>query len=128
LNVIEAVFGGMKRAVIHGSDYQSVNEKKSALSIHFAERNGFFKDDPKRAGTKIWDIDFFRYLEPAYQVRLEPGFGPDALHAFVADPNHFRHRPELQCVAFGGISPAVLDSNLRFTTADSGFLPGGRVL
>jgi hypothetical protein len=34
----------------------------------------------------------------------------------------------LSCVAFGGISPAVLDSTLRVTAADSGFLPGGRVL
>jgi len=63
LNVIEAVFSGMKRAVIHGSDYQSVNEMKSAISIHFAERNAFFKDNPKRAGNKIWEIDFFQDQE-----------------------------------------------------------------
>jgi hypothetical protein len=60
LNVIEAVFGGMKRAVIHGSDYQSVTEMKSAISLHFAERNNFFKGNPKRAGNKIWEIDFFQ--------------------------------------------------------------------
>ena len=60
LNVIEAVFGGMKRAVIHGSDYQSVTEMKSAISIHFAERNAFFKGNPKRVGKKIWEIDFFQ--------------------------------------------------------------------
>jgi hypothetical protein len=63
LNVVEAVFSGMKRAVIHGSDYQSINEMKSAVSIHFAERNSFFKDNPKRAGKKIWEIDFFQDQE-----------------------------------------------------------------
>jgi hypothetical protein len=60
LNVIEAVFSGMKRAVIHGSDYHSVDEMKSAISTHFAERNTFFLDNPKRAGKKIWEIDFFQ--------------------------------------------------------------------
>ena len=59
LNVIEAVFSGMKRAVIHGSDYQSVNEMKSAISIHFSERNAFFKENPKRAGKKIWKAKCF---------------------------------------------------------------------
>ena len=63
LNVVEAVFSGMKRAVIHGSDYQSIKEMKSAVSIHFAQRNSFFKDNPKRAGKKIWEIDFFQDQE-----------------------------------------------------------------
>ena len=31
----------------------------------------------------------------------------------------------LQCVAFDGVLLAVLASHLRFTAADSGFLPGG---
>lgn len=59
LNVIESVFSGMKRAVIHNSDYQSESETKTAISRHFRERNDFFKDNPKRAGKRIWDIDFF---------------------------------------------------------------------
>jgi transposase len=59
LNVIEAVFSAMKRAVVHNSDYQSVEEMKTAISTHFRERNEFFKHNPKRAGKKIWDIDFF---------------------------------------------------------------------
>jgi hypothetical protein len=59
LNVIEAVFSGMKKAVIHGSDYQSDKEMKLAISAHFQERNEFFKDNPRRAGKKIWEIDFF---------------------------------------------------------------------
>jgi transposase len=60
LDVIEAVFSGMKRAVIHGSDYQSEEEMKTAISTHFRERNEFYKHNPKRAGKKIWEIDFFQ--------------------------------------------------------------------
>jgi hypothetical protein len=59
LNVIEAVFSGMKRAVIHFSDYQTREEMKEAISQHFRERNEFFRDNPKRAGNKIWEVDFF---------------------------------------------------------------------
>jgi hypothetical protein len=50
----------MKRAVIHHSDYQTEEEMKSAISLHFADRNSFFRDNPKRAGKKIWEIDFFQ--------------------------------------------------------------------
>jgi hypothetical protein len=32
---------------------------KSAISGHFLERNVYFKENPKRAGKKIWEIDFF---------------------------------------------------------------------
>lgn len=60
LDVIEAVFSAMKRAVIHNSDYRSPQDMKAAVSGHFQERNEFFKDNPRRAGKKIWEIDFFR--------------------------------------------------------------------
>ena len=60
LDVIEAVFSGMKRAVIHNSDYQSEEEMKTAISTHFRERNEFYRHNPKRAGKKIWEIDFFQ--------------------------------------------------------------------
>jgi transposase len=60
LDVIEAVFSGMKRAVIHNSDYRSEEEMKAAISTHFHERNDFFKRNPKRVGKKIWEIDFFQ--------------------------------------------------------------------
>jgi len=59
LNVIESVFGVMKKTVIHHSDYQNAHEMKSAISQHFRERNAHFKDNPRRAGKKIWEIDFF---------------------------------------------------------------------
>jgi transposase len=59
LNVIEGVFSGAGRAVIHNSDYQSENEMKFAISLHFAERNEYFRENPKRAGKRIWESDFF---------------------------------------------------------------------
>ena len=54
LNVIESVFSGMARAIIHNSDYASVEECKSAIDRHFIERNEYFHVYPKRAGKKIW--------------------------------------------------------------------------
>ncbi len=54
LNVIESVFSGMAKAIIHNSDYASPEECKKATDLYLAERNQFFKDNPKRAGNKIW--------------------------------------------------------------------------
>jgi len=54
LNVIESVFSGMAKAVIHNSDYQSIAEAMAAINRYFAERNQVFKEHPKRAGGKIW--------------------------------------------------------------------------
>ncbi|MHB8206978.1 IS630 family transposase [Mucilaginibacter sp.] len=60
LNVIESVFGGLAKAVIHNSDYASVDECKEAIDLHFATRNQHFKDHPKRAGRKIWGKETVR--------------------------------------------------------------------
>jgi transposase len=54
LNVIESVFSGMAKAVIHNSDYQAVAEAVAAIDRYFAERNQEFREHPKRAGGKIW--------------------------------------------------------------------------
>lgn len=54
LNVIESVFSGMAKAIIHNSDYQSVNECKLAIDKYFSERNEAFLENPKRAGKKLW--------------------------------------------------------------------------
>src|SRR3954454_15020978 len=54
LNVIESVFSGLARAIIHNSDYQSVDECKEAIDGYFSERNKAFADHPRRAGNKIW--------------------------------------------------------------------------
>ena len=54
LNVIESVFSGMSRAIIHNSDYKSVDEAKAAIDRYFADRNEHFRQHPRRAGKKIW--------------------------------------------------------------------------
>ena len=54
LNVIESVFSGMSRAIIHNSDYASLVETKAAIDRYFEERNAAFQANPRRAGKKIW--------------------------------------------------------------------------
>jgi hypothetical protein len=54
LNIIESIFSGMAKAVLHNSDYQSVSECKKAIDLYFSERNRNFINNPKRAGKKIW--------------------------------------------------------------------------
>jgi hypothetical protein len=44
----------MAKAVIHNSDYQSVNDAVAAIDRHLADRNQEFRDNPRRAGGKIW--------------------------------------------------------------------------
>jgi hypothetical protein len=57
LNVIEAVFSGMARAVIHNSNYPSAEEAKAAIDHYFAERNAEFQAQPKRAGEWVWGLE-----------------------------------------------------------------------
>lgn len=54
LNVIESVFSGMASAIIHNSNYQSLDEAMEAIDRYFAERNQDFRNKPRRAGGKIW--------------------------------------------------------------------------
>jgi hypothetical protein len=54
LNVIESVFSGMARAIIHNSDYKSEADAKAAIDRYFAERNHQFQQHPRRAGQRIW--------------------------------------------------------------------------
>jgi len=54
LNVIESVFSGMARAILHNSNYESVDECRGAIDRYFAERNLAFLEHPRRAGKKIW--------------------------------------------------------------------------
>lgn len=54
LNVIESVFKGLVRSVIHNSDYNSAGECQMAIDRYFWERNRHFLECPKRAGDKIW--------------------------------------------------------------------------
>ena len=54
LNVIESVFSGMARSIIHGSNYESKDAAMSAINQYFSERNEYFQNNPRRAGNKIW--------------------------------------------------------------------------
>jgi len=54
LNVIESVFSGMARAIIHNSDYGSVEAAMDAIDRYIKDRNDYFAAHPKRAGQKIW--------------------------------------------------------------------------
>jgi len=63
LNVIEGVLNGMSRAVIHNSDYKCTEDMKLAISRHFNQRNQHFQDHPKRAGSKIWEMDALQELD-----------------------------------------------------------------
>jgi transposase len=54
LNVIESVFSGMARAIIHNSDYKSMDAAKASIDRYLEDRNASFQRHPKRAGKKIW--------------------------------------------------------------------------
>jgi transposase len=54
LNVIESVFSGMARAVIHNSDYNTVADAQVAIARYLEDRNRSFALAPRRAGRSIW--------------------------------------------------------------------------
>jgi transposase len=57
LNVIESVFSGMARAVIHNSNFDGVTEAKKILDGYIEQRNSYFLLHPRRAGNKIWGCE-----------------------------------------------------------------------
>jgi len=54
LNVIESVFSGMSKSIIHNSDYGSVGECQAAIDSYYQKRNHYFLENPKHAGNIIW--------------------------------------------------------------------------
>jgi len=54
LNIIESVFSGMSKAILHNSNYHSVKARTGAIDRYFYERNIAFTANPRRAGKKIW--------------------------------------------------------------------------
>jgi len=54
----------MARAIIHNSNYASVDECKNAIDRYFLERNQNYKENPKKAGNKIWGKEL---VEPVFQ-------------------------------------------------------------
>jgi transposase len=57
LNVIESVFSGMARAIIHNSDYPSAEVAREAIDRYFLDRNKHFSEHPEKAGKKIWGME-----------------------------------------------------------------------
>ena len=57
LNVIESVFSGLARAVLHNSDYANLAEAKEAVARHIDERNLAYQKEPRRAGQSIWKME-----------------------------------------------------------------------
>ena len=74
LNVIESVFSGMVRTIIHNSDYQSVDECKEAIDRYFSERNADFIENPKRAGNKIWGKEMVKSIFKDSNTCKDPNF------------------------------------------------------
>jgi hypothetical protein len=54
LNVIESIYSGMSRAIIHNSNYETIHECKNAIDLYFEERNKYYMLHPKKAGKKLW--------------------------------------------------------------------------
>ena len=54
MNVIESVFSGMSRAILHNSDYPDVEAAKQAIDAYIRARNKAFKANPRSAGSYIW--------------------------------------------------------------------------
>src|SRR5215218_2383207 len=48
LNVIESVFSGLARSIIHNSDYRTLDDAKAGINRYFADRNEHFLQYPKR--------------------------------------------------------------------------------
>lgn len=60
LNVIESIFSGMAKTIIHNSNYYSVEDCMVAIDRDFTERNQYFKENPRRAGNKLWGKEISR--------------------------------------------------------------------
>jgi transposase len=78
LNVIESVFSGMAKAIIHNSDYPSVEAAQAAIDRYFEERNNYFLRHPKKAGQKLWGKELVPSMfaegqnckDPMYQYQI----------------------------------------------------------
>jgi DDE superfamily endonuclease len=54
LNVIESVFSGLSRAVLHNSDFPDTDTAKQMIDEYFENRNVYYKEHPSKAGKTIW--------------------------------------------------------------------------
>ena len=65
LNVIESVFSGMAKAVLHNSDYPTLEECKVSIDTYLTDRNEHYRQHPCRAGDKIWGTEL---VEPGFKT------------------------------------------------------------
>lgn len=98
LNVIEAVFSGMARAIIHNSDYATVQDAREAIDRYFQERNHYFAEYPKRSGHSIWGKErsssAFDNRNNARAARSVCATAPASTSGYVA-PGQFRAVPRI---------------------------------
>ena len=52
LNVIESVFSGMARSIVHNSDYKTLDDAKAAFDRYFEERNAHFRAASPASGQQ----------------------------------------------------------------------------
>ena len=70
LNVIESVFSGMARAIIHNSDYPSAEVAREAIDRYFLDRNKHFSEHSEKAGKKIWGMERVPGADESYSCIL----------------------------------------------------------
>jgi transposase len=73
LNVIESVFSGMSKSIIKNSDYGSLEDCKYAIDQYFDKRNQYFKNNPKKAGDKIWGKERVKPVFDKANLCKDPG-------------------------------------------------------
>jgi transposase len=74
LNVIESIFSGLARAIIHNSNYASKEEAKAAIDRYFDERNAHFRLNPKHAGNRIWGHERHKAVFSDYNNCKDPAY------------------------------------------------------
>jgi transposase len=72
LNVIESVFSGMARAIIHNSNYASLDKAKLAIDRYLTDRNEHFRLHPRKAGNRIWGKE---RVPPYVSIPAQPVVG-----------------------------------------------------
>jgi hypothetical protein len=74
LNVIESVFSGMAKALIHNSNFSDEKEAKQMIDSYLEERNAYFLRNPRKAGDKIWGRERFALVFNEARNFKDPGY------------------------------------------------------
>jgi hypothetical protein len=89
----------MARAIIHNSDYGSVDKAKEAIDRYFEERNRHFLDHPRRAGNKIWGKE---RVPPSFSTSNEAVLAAGKLNSREDIATGFATFPETLLKLFAG--------------------------